>query len=156
MTTITKRISRAFSGAGLILVIAGGAISASAHDSDKIVPRIGLKSVEVIRNDLRLLGITTEAIELIDESEAAVNILLENNGAFFLVDRQTGVVDLSKSSPMTQEFLQLRIPPMQLFPVPEPSGTALRVAGLIGIALLAAWKHRGRSRSPAPHPPLEA
>ena len=156
MITITKRISRAFSGAGLIFVIAGVGGSASAHDTDKIVPRVGLKSVEVISNDLRLFGITTEAIELIDDSDAAVNMLLDNDAAYFLVDRETGVVNLSKSSPMTQEFLQLRIPPMQLFPVPEPSGTALRVAGLVGIALLAAWKRGRHFRSAGLQPPIEA
>jgi len=147
MTTIKNRKSRVLCSAALIVAITGVGNTAFAHDSDKIVPRVGLKSVEVVRNDLRLLGVSPEYIEIIDESEAQVGIWVDDNPAYFSVDRESGVIDISKSSPATQEFLQLHVPPMQLFPVPEPGGATLRAVGLVGIALLAAWKRRGNRRS---------
>lgn len=105
---------------GAFLVGVNPFLKARAEESfnGKLRPHIGLKSEEVVRNELKQMGLSaTEIILLGDAAKARISV--QGEAADIKINRQTGTVEITKASPTARQLIESRVPKIQLFTKPN-------------------------------------
>lgn len=89
-----------------------GAVSPQEADT-VIEPRIGLKSEQVLRNDLRQMGF--DEVEVVNfERTARVRVRVEGGEGVLQIDRKIGTIEIMEASPAVRRSLTERIPEIHL------------------------------------------
>lgn len=117
MRSITELVA-----AATLAALLGGvfhAEAATAQQRDTVIdPQIGLKSEEVLLNDLRQMGLPDA--EILDLGETArIRVRVEAGTALLDVDRTTGMIEIEQAEPEVRRALEQRVPNVHLRRSPE-------------------------------------